>query len=84
MFSDVLFDAYHGILEAIDKEYSYIEIYPPRDVIKMLAHIRYVTMLSDCRMLDGSFSKSLEEMRKISFREAKKDYYRQMNKNKNA
>jgi len=57
MFSDVLSDSYYDILDAIDPEYSYENIYTPNEVIKMLAKILYVIVLSDGLNADGTFSK---------------------------
>lgn len=81
MFSDVLSDSYYEILESIDPEYSYEEIYIPNEVIKMLAHIRYVTLLSDAMNSDGSYNYSKKKLREIALYHATKDYYRHMKQN---
>ena len=78
MFSDTLSDMYYDLIEEIDPEYSYIDIYDPAEVIMMLAMIRYVTMLSDGMKPDGTYDYTFTELREIAIHHAKRDYYRQM------
>ena len=78
MFCDVLFDLYQEILEAIDPDYSYGEVYTPEEVVKMLAQINYVIMLSDFRNYDDTFRLPDDQLRSLALYRAKKDYYIRM------
>lgn len=80
MFSDVLADTYVEIVDSIDKEYSYVDVYTPKEVIKMLAMMNYVRMLSDLRGVGGKLKYSEKKMRTIAMQQAKKDYTTQMSK----
>ncbi len=81
MFSDVISDTMHEIVDSIGYDYSYPEIYPPEEVINMLKWMIYVRMLSDFRHPDGTFGKyTKEDLKRLALEEATQLYESKINK----
>lgn len=78
MFSDVISQAYAEILNNCKPDYARENIYPPVSVIKMLAHMNYVRLLSDARLPNGSLTKPKKELFKDALVMAKKNYFKAM------
>ena len=76
MFSDVVFDEMYKILESLEPDYAYESIYNKKDVIEMLANMKYVIWLSD-RGLDRTQKKS--DMIKLFRKEMTIEYEKRMN-----
>jgi hypothetical protein len=81
MFSDVISDKMHDIVNLIGYDYSYPDIYPPEEVINMLKWMIYVRMLSDLRLPDGTFGNyTKDDLQRLALEEATKLYESKINK----
>ena len=47
MFSDIVFNCLESILDDLTQDTAYPSIYDRHSVILMIAHMKYITMLSD-------------------------------------
>lgn len=80
MFSDIVFDAIQDILERLEPDYCYPEVYDKEAVISMLASMYYVIALSDAAFPnDDLTSERKKELKQISRNRAEEEYNKRMN-----
>lgn len=72
MFCDTVCDALYSILADLRPDYAYPDVYPKEVIIQTIMMLRYLDLLSVCRLPSGGFANNHTEtsLKNLAYQQA--------------